>query len=85
MQVSILVGAAALVLAEALAAGQAFGQDSSRASVVTAQEKVDQREAERRIALAEHQKRKEDFARRCIKTGLSDTELEACRIAYRAL
>jgi hypothetical protein len=35
--------------------------------------------------MAEHKKRKEEFTRRCTKPGLSDAELEACRIAYRQL
>jgi len=37
------------------------------------------------MAMQEQQKRKEDFARNCIKPDLSDKQLEACRAAYRKL
>ena len=50
------------------------------------QQKVEQKEAARRAAMAAQQKRKADFAKRCSgKTGLSEPELEACRAAYRKL
>ena len=82
---SIIVGAIALFLAGVLATGHAFGQESTQPIRITAQEKVEQREALRRAAVAEQQKRKEDFARNCIRTGLTDVQLEACRAAYRRL
>jgi uncharacterized membrane protein len=84
---SIIVGAIALFLAGVLATGHAFGQESTQppAVRVTAQEKLEQREALRRAAVAEQQKRKDDFARNCIKPGLSESQLEACRAAYRRL
>jgi hypothetical protein len=82
---SIVVGSIALVLAGVIASGQAFGQEVITVPLPTAQEKVVQREALRRAALQEHQKRKEDFARNCIKPDLSDKQLDACRAAYRKL
>jgi len=80
-----VVGSVALVLAGVLATGYAFGQEIIKAPQPTAQEKLDQREALRRMAMQEQQKRKEDFARNCIKPDLSDKQLEACRAAYRKL
>ena len=66
---------------------QQLGQESTQPSVVriTGQEKLEQREALRRAAVAEQQKRKGDFARNCIKPGLTEPQLEACRAAYRRL
>jgi hypothetical protein len=49
------------------------------------QDRAAAREAARRVALAEHEKRKADFARRCAKPFMSAAELEACRAAYRRL
>ncbi|HEV3008022.1 MAG TPA: hypothetical protein VGX52_03210 [Burkholderiales bacterium] len=87
MNTSVIIGLIALVLAGMLATGHAFGQESAQRPAVreTAQGKLEQREALRRAAVAEQQKRKEDFARNCIRTGLTDVQLEACRAAYRRL
>ena len=85
MNTSIIVGAVALVLAGVLATGHAFGRDIVSTQLPTAQEKLDQREAPRRAAVVDQQKRKEDFARNCIKPALSELQLEACRAAYRKL
>ena len=76
----------ALVLAGVLATAYAFGEEDKTPVVQeTVQKKVEAREAQRRAAMAEHKKRKEEFARRCTKPGLTDAELEACRVAYRRL
>lgn len=87
MQLSNIIGSIALILAGVLVTGHALGQETTQAPAIkeTAQKKVDEREAKRRAAVAEHNKRKEDFARRCTKPGLTDAELEACRVAYRRL
>jgi hypothetical protein len=87
MQLSTIIGSIALVLAGVLVTGYAAGEESSQVPAIkeTAQKKVDEREAKRRAAVAEHKKRKEDFTRRCTKSGLTDAELEACRAAYRRL
>jgi hypothetical protein len=84
---SIIIGSIALVLAGLLATGHAFGQGSTGTPAIkeTAQGKVETREAERRAAMADHQKRKEEFARNCIKPDLTASQLEACRAAYRRL
>ena len=75
----------ALVLAGVLATGHAFGQDIVSPPLPTAQEKLDQREALRRAAVADQQKRKDEFSRNCLKPALSEVQLEACRVAYRKL
>jgi hypothetical protein len=79
MELSKIVAFLALVLGVVLATGQAR-------SAETVQNKLVEREAVRRAALVEHDKRKEDFSRRCSgKPYLTSTELEACRAAYRRL
>jgi hypothetical protein len=87
MQLSTVVASAALVLAAALAVGHALGQDIPPQSEpkVTMQKKVDEREAQRRAAAADHQKRKEEFARRCTKPVKTPYELEECRSVYRQM
>jgi hypothetical protein len=84
---STVVGSLALVLAGVLATGYALGQESNGSPAIkqTAQEKLDAREAARRAAVADHQKRKQDFARNCVKQDLTAAQLEACRAAYRRL
>jgi hypothetical protein len=77
MNTMAIIGSIALALAGVPAAGQAFGQ--------TAQEKLERREAQRRVALAQHQKIKEFLARNCVKRDLTRAQLEACRAAYRQL
>lgn len=91
MQLSTVVASAALVLAAALAVGHALGQDipprfeSQVEPKVTMQKKVDEREAQRRAAAADHQKRKEDFAKRCTKPIKTPYELEECKAVYRQM
>jgi hypothetical protein len=88
MELSRTVASMAIALGVILATGYAYGQESapSGATKPTAQEKIAQREAQRREAMKEHQARKEEFNRRCTKPAmLSDAELEYCRAAYRKL
>ena len=86
MDTSIIVGSIALALAGVLATGKAFGQETPLPLIKeTAHEKLEQREALRRAEMAEHQKRKAEFARNCFKQGLSEPQLDACRAAYRKL
>jgi hypothetical protein len=86
VQLSNIIGSMALVLAGVLATAYAFSEENrTPVAQETVQKKLDQREAQRRAAMAEHKKRKEEFARRCTKPGLTDAELEACRAAYRRL
>jgi hypothetical protein len=87
MQLSTVVASTALVLAAALAVGHALGQDIPPQSEprVTMQKKVDEREAQRRAAAVDQQKRKEEFAKRCTKPLKTPYELEECRTVYRQM
>jgi hypothetical protein len=87
MELSKAVASLALILGAALAAGYAHGMDGGGPAVTkeTMQDRLVAREALRRAALAEHHKRREDFARLCTKPLMSNAELEACRLAYRRL
>jgi hypothetical protein len=87
MQLSTVVASVALILAAALAAGHTLGQDTTPPSEakVTMQKKVDEREAQRRAAAVDQQKRKDDFARRCSKPVKTPYELEECRTVYRQM
>jgi hypothetical protein len=86
MQLSTAIGTLALLLAAALVAGHALGEDAlPPASEPTIQKKVDEREAQRRAAAADQQKRKEEFARRCSKPLKTPFELEECRNVYRQM
>jgi hypothetical protein len=80
MKLSLTVAVVALILAVLVAAGYARGAEKE-----TFHDRAVAREAARRVALAEHEKRKQDFARRCTKPLMSAAELEACRAAYRRL
>jgi hypothetical protein len=84
MQASTAVGTIALVLAAALAVGYAFGDDAPPPSAPkTIQKRIDEREAQRRAAALEHDKRKQEFARRCSKPIKNPFELEECKAVYR--
>ena len=94
MQLSTAVASLALALAAALATGHAFSQDgpspyptgsSSTQAPKTAQAKVEEREALRRAAAVDQQKKKDYFTRRCTKPYKSQTEMEECRAFYRSL
>jgi len=86
MQLSTVVGSIALVLAAALAAGHALGQDTPpQSEPKTMQKKLEEREAQRRAAAVDQQKRKEEFAKRCSKPLKTPHELEECRVVYRQM
>ncbi len=86
MQLSTVIGALALLLAAALVAGHALGEDAlPPASAPTIQKKLDEREAQRRAAAADQQKKKDEFARRCTKAVKSAAELEECKQVYRSM
>ena len=80
MSLSYTVAALALLLGVLLIAGQARAAEAP-----SMQKRIEAREAARRIELAEHQRRKDEFERRCAKRVLTDAELQACRAAYRRL
>ena len=89
MQLSTAIGTLALLLAAALVAGHALGEDAvppaSTPKMTTIQKQVDEREAQRRAAAAVHQKKKDEFTRRCSKPIKSPFELEQCKAAYREM
>ena len=86
MDLSTTIASIAVVLAVILAAGHAYGEEI--APVVgkpTAQEKVTEREAQRRAAVQEQQKRKDAFDRACSRPMKSDSDFELCKSAYKKL
>lgn len=88
MELSRTIATVAIVLGVVLAAGYASSQDNNTQMPVpkqTAQEKIAEREAQRREAMKLHQERKEEFARRCGKSVQSAAEQDYCREAYRKL
>jgi hypothetical protein len=87
MQLSTIVGAIALLLAAAVVAGYAQSQEmpAPLPEVKTLQRKVNEREAQRRAAVAEQEKRKTEFAQRCTKPVKTAEELQACRAVYRQM
>ena len=87
MQLSTAIGTLALLLAAALVAGHALGEDAvpPASTPTTMQKKVDEREAQRRAAAAGQQKKKDEFAKRCSKPVKSPTELEDCKAQYRQM
>ena len=89
MQASTIVGTLALLLAALLIAGYAHSDETPEAKatpeVKTMQKKVEEREAVRRAAVAEQQKRREEFNRRCSKPLKTAEELQECRAVYRQM
>ena len=86
MQLSTIIGTLALLLAAALVAGHALGEDAlPPASAPTIQKKVDEREAQRRAAAAVQQRKKDEFTRRCSKPLKTPAELEDCKQVYRQM
>jgi hypothetical protein len=86
MELSKTVGSMAIVLGVVLSAGFAVGEDAPVAAPKqTMQTKVEEREAQRRAALEEQQKRKDAFERACNKPLKSDTDRDLCRTAYKRL
>jgi hypothetical protein len=87
MELSRTIALMAVVLGMVLAAGYALGEDNQAPAPkqMTVQKKVDDREAQRRSALAAHEKRKAHFERSCNKPLKSDTDFVLCRAAYREL
>jgi hypothetical protein len=86
MQLSTVIGTLALLLAAALVAGHALGEDAlPPASAPTIQKKVDEREAQRRAAAADQQRKKDEFAKRCTKPLKTPEELESCKQVYRTM
>ena len=93
MELSKTIGMMAVVLGVVLAAGFAVGEDgaqnaaqnAAKPAATTGRIKVEEREAQRRAALEEQQKRKDAFERACNKPLKSDSDFDRCRAAYKAL
>jgi len=88
MELSKTIATVAIVLGVVLAAGYASSQDNNTQASMpkqTAQEKIAEREAQRREAMKLQQERKEEFTRRCGKSLQSAAEQDYCREAYRKL
>ena len=97
MELSRTIGTVAVVLGIVLAAGFAVGEDGAPAtkqaapaataqeSAKTGQAKVEEREAQRRVALKEQQERKDAFERACNKPMKTDMDFDLCRTAYKRL
>jgi hypothetical protein len=93
MQLNVAIASLALLLAAALATGHAFGQagaspyptGSPEQAPKTAHAKVEQREALRRAAAVDQQKKKDYFTRRCSKPYKTQLEMEECREFYRSM
>lgn len=87
MELSRITAWIAVVFALGLPIGYAVGEEPEppAAPQKTVQKKIEEREAQRRAALAEHQQRKEYFQRHCTKPVMTEAELQACRVAYRQL
>jgi hypothetical protein len=100
MDLSRTIGTVAVVLAVVLAAGYAVGEDGAPTTkqaaftqvqappapaAKTGQAKVEEREAQRRVALEEQQRRKDAFERACNKPMKTEMDFDLCRNAYKRL
>ena len=101
MELSRTIGTVAVVLGVVLAAGFAVGEDGASVTRMqatlaqatptqaeaakTGQAKVEEREAQRRVALKEQQERKDAFERACSKPLKTDMDFDLCRNAYKRL
>lgn len=87
MELSRTVGSTAIVLAIILVAGHALGEatSGSTAPTPTVQQKVEEREAQRRSAIEEQQRRKEAYQRACQRPLRTEAEVDLCRAAYKRL
>ena len=74
-----------IVAALALAAAGVLVSEYSRATDKALPRDPEAREAARRVAVAEHQRRKLEFTRLCSKPVMSNAEMDVCRAAYRRL
>ncbi len=82
MDLSATIASTAIVLGVILTAGYAFGE---AASAPTEQQKIEAREAQRKAAVEEQEKRKIAYKRACEKPKKTEEEQQACRDAYRRL
>lgn len=86
MELSRAVATAALILGVLLIVGHARGDDESAPPTQeTLQKKIEKREAARRAAMLEQQRRAEIFDQHCRKPVKTDEELKLCRAVYRQM
>lgn len=83
MELSKAIASIAVVLGVILAAGHAFGDGAEGSTAL--KPAVQEREAQRRAAIEEQQKRKEAYERACNRTLKTEAEFNQCRAAYRRL
>jgi hypothetical protein len=86
MDLSKVIAAVALALAAVLVSE--YSRAAEKLVVqqpLQARETTEAREAARRLAFADHQRRKDNVVRLCNKPLRTQAELEACRVAYRRL
>jgi len=86
MDLAKMIASVALLLIVVIAAGYAKGEDGVEPTqAVSAQKRIEEREAKRKAEIAEHQKRKEDLSRHCTRPLATPADLEACRAVYRKM
>ncbi len=88
MELSRAVATAALILGVLLIVGHARGDDENAPpppNRETLQKKIEEREAVRRAAMIEQQRRTEIFDRTCRKPVKTAEEMETCRAIYRQM
>ena len=87
MDLSKTIATMAVVLGVILAAGYSYGEAPlpAPATKQTGQDRLEVREAQRRAAVEEQQRRKDAFERACSRPMKSDTDLDLCRTAYKRL
>jgi hypothetical protein len=88
VELSKTIAGMALVLGVILAAGYAqgeSGQPAAPSSTVTVQKRLEAREAQRRAAVEEQQRRKHAYERACSKPIKSQAQQDECRVAYKRL
>jgi hypothetical protein len=82
MELSATIASTAIVLGVILTAGYANGEATGG---TTEQQKIEAREAQRKIAVEEQEKRKIAYRQACAKPKKTEQERHACREAYRQL
>jgi hypothetical protein len=93
MELSKAIASIAVVLGVILAAGYAQSQGGDESPVTpsagatkqTGQARLEEREAERRAAVLEHQKRRVAYEQACNRPLKTESDRELCKSAYKRL
>ena len=86
MELNKTIASLALLLSLLLVMGYSRAQPIDGPTYLpTAQQKVEEREVKRREAMAEQQRRRDEFEQKCRKPLMNPAEMESCRVAYREL